>query len=176
MRKPFFRPFLLSLLLVAACNTAAPKIEEFTSEAGDFTIQAPIALTENSQSVETAVGPVEIHTFTAEDRNAAYVVAYSDYPAEMVSQSDPDALLSGSRDGAVQNVGGTLISEDKIEMDGNPGLELVIDAQTETGEEATVNARLFLFENRLYQVLVVVPKGEAESVDVDGFFESFKVQ
>ncbi|NJN20574.1 MAG: hypothetical protein HC812_04440 [Leptolyngbya sp. RL_3_1] len=166
----------MSLLLVAACNTAAPQLEEFASEAGNFTIQTPIALTENRQSVETAVGPIEIHTFTAEDRNAAYVVAYSDYPAEMVAQTDPDTLLSGSRDGAVQNVGGTLISEDTIDLNGNPGLALVIDAQTETGEEATVNAHLYLFENRLYQVLVVVPKDEADKVDVEGFLGSFQVQ
>lgn len=176
MRKPFFRPFLLSLLLVAACNTAASEPEEFSSEGGNFTVQTPIELEESSQSVETAVGPIEIHTFTAEDRNAAYVVAYSDYPAEMVAQTEPEELLDGSRDGAVQNVGGTLISEDTIDLNGNPGRALVIDATTETGEEATVNANLYLFENRLYQVLVVVPKGEEGNVDVESFLSSFSVE
>lgn len=176
MRKPFFRPFLFSLLLVAACNTAAPELEEFASEGGNFTIQTPITLAEDSQSVDTAVGPIEIHTFTAEDRNAAYVVAYSDYPAEMVDQTDPDTLLNGSRDGAVENVGGTLISEDTIDLNGNPGRALVIDAETGDGEEATVNANLYLFENRLYQVLVVVPKGEEDKVDVEGFLSSFSVE
>ncbi len=176
MRKPFFRPLLLSLFLVAACNTAPPTLEEFASEDGSFTVQTPITLDKDSQSVDTAVGPIEIHTFTAEDRNAAYVVAYSDYPAEMVAQTDPETLLSGSRDGAVQNVGGTLVSEDTIDLNGNPGRDLVIDAKTDTGEEATVNARLYLFENRLYQILVVVPKGEEDGVDVDGFLDSFNVE
>ena len=176
MRKPFFRPFLISLVLMAACNTAAPEPEEFSSESGNFTVQTPIELEESSQSVETAVGPIEIHTFTAENRTAAYVVAYSDYPAEMVAQTDPEELLNGSRDGAVQNVGGTLISEDQIELDGNPGRALVIDAATEDGEQATVNANLYLFENRLYQVLVVVPKGEEDKVDIEGFLNSFDVE
>lgn len=177
MRKPFFRPLLLSLVLVAACNTATPPtLEEFSSENGGFAISTPLTLEESVQSVDTAVGPIEIHTFTGENRNAAYVVAYSDYPAEMVSQVDPTMLLDGSRDGAVQNVNGTLVSEETLDLNGNPGRSLVIDATTDTGEDATVNARLYLVENRLYQVLVVVPKGKEEGVDIAGFLNSFSLE
>ncbi|MEB3268221.1 MAG: hypothetical protein VKJ09_06760 [Leptolyngbya sp.] len=172
MKTSRLRPFFFTLLLVAACNTA-PKIETFTSDNGGFVVSTPIVLEEATQSVDTAVGPIDIYTYTAEDRNAAYVVAYSDYPAEIVAQNDPATMLNGSRDGAVGNVGGTLISEDEIELGGNPGRSLVIDAQTEDGQAATVNARIYLVDNRLYQVLVVVPKGEEDKVDIQGFLDSF---
>lgn len=159
--------------MATACNTAAPEIQEFTSETGGFAISTPVTLSEASQSVETQVGNIDIYTFTAEEPEAAYVVAYSDYPSEIVAQSDPTAMLDGSRDGAVNNVGGTLISENPVELAGNPGRALVIDTQTETGAAATVNARLYLVDNRLYQVLVVVPKDQEGKVDVQGFLDSF---
>ena len=201
MKKFLLNPLLAGLLLVAtACNsapTANPeavtsedgadveatteadataedtKTEIFTSETGGFSIETPLDLVEASQSVPTAAGDIEIYTYTAEDDNAAYVVAYSDYPAEIVEQTDPVTILDGGRDGAVGNVGGTLVSEDQIELAGNPGRSLVIDAQTDDGQAATINARIYLVENRLYQALVVVPKDGEDKVDIQGFLDSF---
>jgi hypothetical protein len=200
MKKFFLNPLLAGLLLVAAACGSAPtsnleavtedgadveatteadtaaedaKVETFTSETGGFTIDSPLDLIEASQSVPTAAGDIDIYTYTAENDNAAYVVAYSDYPAEIVEQTDPAMILDGGRDGAVGNVGGTLVSEDQIELDGNPGRSLVIDAETDDGQAATINARIYLVENRLYQALVVVPKDGEDKVDIQGFLDSF---
>ncbi len=175
MKTARLRSLLCSLLLVAACNTAAPKLEEFASEPGGFAVAAPRALEEDVASVETAVGPIDIHTFTTTQGETAYIVAYSDYPADLITQSDPQQVLNGSRDGAVQNVGGTLVSEESIDLDGNPGKALVIDTTTDTGDAATVNARLYLVDNRLYQILVVVPKGGEESTSTEAFLDSFSL-
>lgn len=180
MKRFSLRAFLLSAVLVTACNTATPTVEEptleeYASEAGGFTISTPLTLDESSQSVDTQAGPIDIYTFTAEDNQAAYIVAYSDYPEALVTQSEPDIILDGSRDGAVGNVGGTLINETRIDLQGNPGRALVIDTTTDDGQDATVNARIYLVDNRLYQVLVVVPKGDEDEVDADGFLDSFSL-
>lgn len=172
MSIPRFRPWLLAIVLVAACKSA-PTLEAFTSETGGFAISTPVSLEASQQSVNTEAGSIDIQTYVAEDRDAVYVVAYSDYPPDLVAQNDPTTLLDGSRDGAVSNVGGTLINEDTIDLEGNPGRSLIIDTQTETGEAATVHARLYLVDNRLYQVLVVVPQTAAEQVNVSTFLDSF---
>jgi hypothetical protein len=175
MKKARLRSLLCTLLLIAACNGSAPQLQEFSSESGGFVVSTPNALEENVESVDTAVGAIDIHTFTATHDRTVYVVAYSDYPAEIISQSDPQQVLNGSRDGAVQNVGGTLVSETAIDLEGNPGKALVINTTSDAGNMATVNAHLYLVENRLYQILVVVPQGAEKSAEVDTFLNSFSL-
>lgn len=167
---------LIGALMLAACNGEQPAVEAFASEAGQFTIAAPAPFEETQQSVETPVGPVEIHTFTAEAEDTAYVVAYSDYPPEIVNQTDPQVLLDSSRDGAVNNLGGTLISEEVIDLEGNPGRSLVISATANQDQTATINSRIYLVDNRLYQVLVVAPEGTSTPEASETFLDSFDLE
>lgn len=167
------RFILCSTLLMAACNGNQAQLEEFSSPTGAFTIATPVPLEATQESVQTPVGPIEIHTFQAETEDSAYVVAYSDYPAAIVTESDPEMLLNSSRDGAISNVGGTLVSEEAIEIDGNPGRSLVISTGEGTAEPAVINSRIYLVDNRLYQILVVTPEGAEQPAVTDGFLESF---
>ena len=167
---------LASTLLVTACSGNEVSFEDFSSDAGQFSIVVPSTFQETQESVETPVGPINIHTFTAEEQNSAYVVAYSDYPAEIVEQSDPQILLDSSRDGALGNLNGNIISEEPIDIDGNPGRSLVIDTVDPAGDEATIKSRIYLVDNRLYQILVVTPKGQEEAAKPETFLESFTLQ
>ena len=176
MKKQLSQCLLVGFLLFTACNNTPPPPEVFSSESGQFEIAAPAPFEETQQSVETPVGPVEIYTFTAETENTAYVVAYSDYPAEIIEQTDPQALLDSSRDGAVSNLGGTLVSEEVIDLAGNPGRSLVISAAANQEQAATINSRIYLVDNRLYQVLVVAPEGEETPDDASLFLDSFDLQ
>jgi hypothetical protein len=175
MRDVLSRCLVAIALTLTACQGSQATYEEFSSESGNFTIDAPETLEETQQSVQTPVGPIDIHTFTTESENSAYVVAYSDYPSEIMEQTDPETLLNSSRDGAINNLGGTLVSEEDIDLDGNPGRSLVIDTAAGTEEAATINSRIYLVDNRLYQVLVVVPEGEEKVIDSTAFLESFEL-
>ncbi|MGF1458645.1 MAG: hypothetical protein ACFBSG_06410 [Leptolyngbyaceae cyanobacterium] len=168
--------FLIGLLVLTACDRGQPTPETFSSETGQFSIATPEPFEETQQSVQTPVGPVEIHTFTAETGDSAYVVAYSDYPEEIVDQTDPQVLLNSSRDGAVGNLGGTLISESELELEGHPGRALVIRADAEQGETATISSHIYLVDNRLYQVLVVAPENSPEAGTSAAFLDSFDLQ
>ncbi len=168
---------IVSALMLTACNGGNPPTPEaFASETGQFSIAAPAPFEETQQSVETPVGPVDIYTFTAETDDTAYVVAYSDYPSEIIEQTDPQVLLDSSRDGAVANLGGTLVSEEVIDLEGNPGRSLIINATANQNQAATINSRIYLVDNRLYQVLVVVPEGESTPEESESFLDSFDLQ
>ncbi len=165
---------LMFAALLTACNSSrAP--QEFKSEAGAFSVTTPVGLRAATQSVDTQAGKLEIHTFFGQQGATGYMVGYVDYPQEVVQQGDPAKILDGSRDGAVSNVNGKLVIETKVTLDGHPGRELVIDAKARNGEDGTVRARVFLVNNRLYQVMIVAPKGRVSSSAMNDFLQSFKL-
>jgi len=168
--------FLMGALMLTACESNQVATESFSSEMGQFSIETPAPFEETQQSVETPVGAVEIHTFTAETEDTAYVVAYSDYPPEIVNQTDPQVLLDSSRDGAVSNLGGTVVSEEVIDLEGNPGRSLVINTEANQDQAATINSRIYLVDNRLYQILVVAPDNSADAEVSQSFLDSFDLQ
>ena len=174
MMKQVIGSFLLSSTLIfAACDNRQVATERFSSEVGQFTIATPAPFEENQQSVDTPVGPISIYTYTAETEQSAYVVAFSDYPSQMVEQSEPEMLLDSSRDGAISNLGGTLVSEEDIDLEGYPGRSLIISTETETNEPAIINSRIYLVDNRLYQILVVSPE-DTDLEDISNtFLDSF---
>ena len=176
MKHGISRFLLIGTLLTTACNGASIQGEAFSSETGELRVETPAPFEETQQAIQTPVGPVEIHTFTAEAEDSAYVIAYSDYPSAIVEETNPQALLDSSRDGAVTNLGGTLLSEEAVEIDGYPGRSLVISTGAETDEPATISSRIYLVDNRLYQVLVVIPEGKNVEKAAAGFLESFALE
>jgi len=151
-----------------------PKVaREFKSEAGNFSVQTPYTLKESSESLDTQVGEIEIHSFLGEQGNESVSIGYTDYPAELVQVSDPERILDGSRDGAVANVKGELVSETRISLDGYPGRELTISVIADNKQEIVLRGRVFLVENRLYQIMAVAPKGKENAKNIDAFLQSF---
>jgi hypothetical protein len=158
---------------LTACNVR-PK--EFTSQAGSFSVMTPAPLTENIQNADLPqVGTIAIHMFTGTQGSKAYFVSYADFPEEFVGRADTERLLDGSRQGQVSNINGRLVMESKISLSGNPGRDLVIDAKASNGQDATIKSRIYLVRNRLYQVMVVAPKGQVSNDEMMKYLESFKL-
>lgn len=150
--------------------------KETSSAEGRFRVAAPVALEETIESVAMPDGSsLALHNFIGEQNNRAYFVAYNDYPAEIIEQNDPQTLLDGTRNGSVQSMNGTLISESQITLNGYPGRELIAEAPLEDGNILAVKARIFIVENRLYQLFVAAPQAEISSADVDAFLNSFEL-
>ena len=163
---------LLVALILAGC---ASRPKEFRSAAGKFSVEAPIPLKEQVQPIDTPAGKIDAHIFMAESKTIAYVVAYADYPEQVVSQSNPELVLNGARDGMVGNVNGKLVLETRITINNYPGREVVVDVKMPDGKDGTVKARLYLVKNRLYQVEVVTTKGEVAITTINSFLDSFKL-
>ncbi len=161
----------LGLLLIAGCGKQA-KWETFSSPIGGFSVLAPETPKEMKKTVNTAVGPVDAYFFIARQRTAAYTAGYSDYPSSMVRNSNPDEILDNSRDGAVANIQGKLLSELIITLGRYPGREIKVE--TPDGK-STMRARIYLVNNRLYQLIVATTRENALSPDVTRFLDSFKL-
>jgi hypothetical protein len=175
MRKPAL--VLVALLLaggLAACS-ASPAPKEFKSEAGRFAVLTPVPLREESKTLETEAGKIELHLFTGQLNDLALVIGYSDYSPEAAPPGYADKMLDGARNGMVGNTQGRLVSETNISLSGYPGRELVIEVWSEDRPPATFKGRLFMVKNRLYQVTVVAPRGKAGDQAIDDFLQSFKL-
>jgi hypothetical protein len=165
---------LLLAMGVMGCSPA-PKSQEFKSEAGKFSVMTPVALKEQTQTMDMKVGKIVSHMFLGNFGGIGYGVGYSDYPEEAVRKSDPEKILDGARNGAVSNVNGKLVMETKITLEGNPGRELIVDAKSTQGEDLTIKSRLFLVKNRLYVVMAAAKKGKVAFSELDKFLQSFKL-
>jgi hypothetical protein len=174
MKKVIIMAFAIILLGLSGCSPTSP--QSFTSEEGAFSVVSPLSLQESSQSIDTQLGPIEVHFFMGEDANRAFMVGYSDYPQDFVDQSDPQVMLDGAVNGAVSNVNGELVSEVKIHLsDRYPGREIVVTAMVDNNQEGTLKGRLFLVNNRLYQIMSIAPSDNLNVQEMDDFINSFEL-
>lgn len=126
----------------------------------------------SEQTTTTAIGPVQIHMYTLDSGNEGFVIGYSEYPSYVFSQKDPDALLNGARDGAVNNVKGEVLSERPMSLGSYVGREI-------TGKSAeqgfSFTTRLYLANPRMY-MLIYLRKGD-QPISDDGkkFLDSFEI-
>lgn len=167
---------LLSLVVVAlALSGCGPKEwTEFSSGPGNFSVLLPGTPEEQTQSVDTPAGSIDIHMFLLDQGSSAFMVGYSDYPESLIAQADPMLLLDGARDGAVGNVGGTMRSERELTLNSNPGREIKFDVpdSSDLPGGGYAVARLYLVQNRLYQVIGMAKKDVSEE-EIIKFLDSF---
>jgi hypothetical protein len=161
----------LAAALLLAADDANTKLEDFAPKGGRFAVQMPGPPKEQTNKVNTAVGPIDVHMFVlSPDPNTAYIVGYSDYPEEMIKKSDIQKVLDGARDGAVKNVNGKLDWEKKITIDKHPGRDFAISTEHFEGRD-----RIYLVNARLYQVMVVGSKDFITDKVAQKFLDSFKL-
>jgi len=146
----------------------------FVSTAGRFSVISPGRMVESQQAVQTAVGEITMYLFMYETSTSARLVGYADYDKELVTRVDPEELLNGTRDGAVGNVNGILQKETRISIDGFPGRDLEISAIIEA-KIVSVRARIYLVENRLFQILALEESSTGVSDEMIAFIDSFKL-
>jgi hypothetical protein len=119
----------------------------FESPEGGFRVELPSEPERNVQSVPSQAGPLEAAVFTVEvSADLGYMVAYTDYPEEILNL-DPVAALDQAVREAPTNVSGTLESSARLTVDGFPAVDYVIAV-----ERGTLEARSILTGQRIYLV------------------------
>jgi hypothetical protein len=168
--KKLYWLFLSLLLGLAACQTAPPA--GFTSKEGRFSIQLSAAPAEKVRSATTRAGQIDIHLFVHDENNVRYILSYNDFPPVAVAAIDPERLFDSTRDGVVSGYRGKLLTETSIRLDGKyPGREI----QVVSGDGAhAMRSRMFMVNNRLYQVAVALPRAELDSRPALAFLDSFR--
>ena len=140
---------------------------EYRSDEGGYTVLLPAEPEVNTQLADTAAGTVKLTMALTEMDNYAAGVSFNEIPQE--AAADPETLLAGGRDGAAENLKGTVVSDKPIKLGNYPGTEFVV----ETPDDLVYMARVYVVNDRLYQVLFLAPKDRIDQFDVQGFFDSF---
>lgn len=166
---------LLALaLLLSACQKY--EWQDYSPEDGKYSIQMPGKPVNKSSSQQTPAGKVTTHIAIYSDQNSAFAVSYTEYPAVLMIQMPNEKVLDGARDGRLAMGGHKLLKETHIQlMDTYPGRELQI-AVAEDGGKNAIRTRIFMVNNRLYQIVAIQPKDKLFSPDAVRFMDSFTIR
>jgi hypothetical protein len=172
---------LFALILVVLSTQLSAQATWHTFENDRITIAFPKNPKTTTQAVPTAIGNIDMNIASYDaskngDGNFAFVFISSVYPDSLIN-SNKKELLQGffrnSIDGAVNNVGGKLISETEVELNGFPGREVKIDYGNGL---AIIFLHLYLVKNNVYFVQTITQKEKEGNADVLRFHQSFKLK
>jgi hypothetical protein len=142
----------------------------FESDEGRFSAEFP---GEPREEVETTTAEginLEIHFITSESDDYAVSVGYVDYPEEFKSL-DPAQILTGVAGGAAGNIaGGRVTKNEPGTFQGVPSVDYEV-----TADEANLQAKAFLIENRLYLLQAVSEDMADADAEYDRLVETFKL-
>lgn len=143
-----------------------------------FTAEMPGTPSVKEGTEQTAAGAVKTTTWGVQTQGAFFAISIADYPPGMMANAVPSKVLEGARDGAMANVGGTVEKDIGLFLDSGipkkkyPGREF--DGSTKSGLKLA--ARLYLADDRLYQLICVTPKAQYNPEDFKRFADSFKLK
>ena len=169
-RKPLILHLIFTLLFISACSD--PKPINYTSSLGRFSVIVPAPLEESSTTIDSPAGEIVMHSFMLEKKGYGYGVMYFDVPDGIKTNSNIEEMLDNSRDGAVRNVKGTLISEEKIIFNGYPGRKIVVGSSE---SDMIFRAKLIAVASRLYIIIVASDSKKDNLSPIEEFFNSFKL-
>lgn len=165
---------LVGIGIILLFNTTASSQEtySYTDPTQQFRVEFPGAPEADRSTVPTEVGDIIMHTVMFEESvDKVYLLAYSDYPKELIELSDPQVLLESAQEGSLSNLGTSELNvNEKITFKGYPGL--YFEAQN---EDLYVAYKIILVENRLYQMAVLQQGTPLTDADVKNFMDSFRL-
>ena len=164
---------ILSLAALTACTRS--EWQELAISEGGFSVLMRGQPQYVRQQVDTPGGKTYAHLYSSDRPDAFYAVGYSDYPLAFVLSSKPEELLGGVRDTWVRRVKGTLVMSSPTRIDGKyPGIEFSAEGRVKDAD-TYLQARLYLVDQRLYQVIAMGKKGEVAQGTLNRFLNSFRL-
>jgi len=141
---------------------------KFTSEEGRFSVMMPGVPEDKVQTTPASPGPYTTHLFTLRQGANVYLIGWVDYDPSF--DFDLYAELEMNRDNFVKGIEATLLHSRNLNIDGFTALEF-----TAEGKQRIFRSRVYMVGRRPYQIVIGSPKGVDDSVNVNRFFNSFKV-
>ncbi len=174
MRKYFAAILLLLMSASLALSIQTPQEWiRYNSAEGRYSVLLPSQPEPGTQESATAEGTkFTQYKATLIEGDAVFLVGYFDHvPGTVFS-------LDKARDGMVEALKGTLISESSVSLGGSPGRDLKVVAKSEEGTEFLLRARFYDVDKRVYVLQFIIPKAEDDSAAAAKsvrFFDSFQV-
>lgn len=137
----------------------------YSSTSGDFFAQMPVEprITEQALTIDDV--QVVNNVALALTQFAVFAVSYADLPPKISGSKN---LLDRVRKGVLAGISGKLISNSNISHKGYPGREFQA-----TADSGLYTSRIFLVNNRLYQLVVVGVPDKVSADEVRFFLSSF---
>ena len=164
---------VVAALLLAACTRS--EWQELSISEGGFSVLMRGQARYARQQLETPAGRTYAHLYSSDRPDAFFAVGYSDYPLAHVMGSKPEEILSGVRDTWVKRMDGRLSLSSPTRLAGRyPGIEFAADGKVK-GAETFLQGRLYLVDQRLYQVIALGRKGEISQGVLNRYVASFRL-
>jgi len=168
----------VGLWLAAACcaqttgaqttGAPTPDWQTYRYPADGFSASFPAQPEMSKKNVDTQAGTFELRSYIVEIGQVALFIGVCDYGAK-VEGNDPDAMLQGAKNGALENSNSHLTREAKISLGVYHGLEFEAES-----DSAHFYARIYLVGDTLYQTLLVYPIGSPYA-GATRFLDSFQL-
>ncbi|HYH43919.1 MAG TPA: hypothetical protein VD867_18265 [Burkholderiales bacterium] len=166
---------LLALLAVvlAACTRGEWQTLEVSE--GGFSVLMRPQPTFLKMPVDTPAGRTMAHLYSSDRPDAYFAVGYTDYPVAAVVGVPPDELFAGIRDTWIRRINGRLLMSGPVRLNRQyPGLEFTGEGRVKDAD-TFLHARVYLVDQRLYQVVAMGRKGEISQGVINRFLASFKL-
>ena len=159
---------LLALGLALTLSAQTPEWKSYSYAADGFSATFPSQPDVQKRDVPTEAGSFQLRSYIGQDGAVALFVGVCDYGAAAAGK-DPDTLLQGAKNGALQNSKSHLLSEQKITLGVYHGVAFEAES-----DAAHFSARVYIVGTTLYQTLVVYPLG-APYAGTTRFLDSFQL-
>ncbi len=128
---------------------AKPQLQKL-SPPENFSVMIPGEPQAQRGEVAIPGGKVQTAAWTSNVEGVLYSISTADYPEKVVAANPASAFLNEGKNGLVNQLKGTLKSEEDVTLQGYPG-----KAFTVSSDSGEVRARNFLVGPRLYTLLVL---------------------
>ncbi|MCD8487196.1 MAG: hypothetical protein LRZ84_10815 [Desertifilum sp.] len=145
----------------------------FSSPNGGFSILMPgTPQPVVQQTVNLPEGQVTSSLFGSRTEDSAYIVGYSDLPgAAIASAADRQLLFDSFLEGFARSINGQVVGQNPIQLNRYEGREF----EVQMNEGITAIGRVYLVEQRLYQMVAVIQREQNSPQRIQGFFDSFRL-
>jgi|GEM_PF-3565964 len=167
------------LVLVGALTCLSSRLvwgatvwKDVTSTTDQFSVSMPGDAKNETESVKTDLGPIEVHEWIVDMGAAAsFVTMVNQYPADHVAKLGTTVLLDQVQKGALGS-DGKLRSQKALQVEGYPARELVV-----LKDKYVLYVRHILVNNRLYQLIASTDAANEATYtkDIQQYFNSFKL-
>lgn len=165
---------MLTVVMAGSPAQAEPGWREVNSQAGGFSLLAPAAPVVKKRSFQlnaagNAWGEIERTEYIMAGQGIVYRVAFFDLPDQLLKTAGPVAAMEAMVQSRLERVRSEPVSRSEIKLGGHPGLEVV----RLMANNATLVLRVYLVDNRCYELLVAARPELASSLSIKRFLESF---
>lgn len=141
---------------------------KFTSDVGHFSVLMPGTPENKVQTTPATPGPYTTHLHILRQDPNVYLIGWVDYDPSF--NFDVHAELEMNRDNFVKGLEATLLTTQMRVISGYR----VIEFTAETAEKV-FSSRVYMVGRRPYQIVIGSPKGVDDTININRFFNSFKV-